>query len=102
MTARRVAVVAAVLAFAACAAHPGVRPFWTLHDADFKQLKPGMTRPKVQRLVGKPILKMTFPRREEEDWEYRFLDVQIRMQAMVHFDNRGVLKYHQELDDHEY
>ena len=100
--ARLVAVIAAVLAFGGCATDPGIRPFWTLHDTDFQQLKPGMTRSEVEKLVGKPILKITFPRLEEEVWEYNFLDVQVRMKAMAHFDTRGVLTYHQELYDHEY
>ena len=88
-------VFAVFLALGGCATADmaGIRPYWTLHDADFRQLKPGMTQGDVEKIVGKPLSKMTFARLNEEVWGYRFLDYTIRMRSSVHFDTKGVLKY---------
>lgn len=92
-----------LLALAGCAADPGVRPRWTLSDADFRQLKPRLTQAEVEKIVGKPLMKTTFARLEEEVWDYDYLDAQTRMRSSVRFDMRGVMKYHtQELDQHYY
>ncbi len=92
-----------LLALAACAANPGVRPRWTLSDADFRQLKPGMTPAEVEKIVGKPLLKSTFARLDEEVWDYDYLDTQTRMRSSVHFTMQGAMKYQtQELDQHYY
>ncbi|MGB7542161.1 MAG: outer membrane protein assembly factor BamE [Burkholderiales bacterium] len=100
--ARFLAVAAAVLAFGGCAIDPGIRPFWTLHDSDFRQLKPGMAKAEVQNIVGKPHWTFNFPRLEEEVWEYSYLDYQTRMKALAHFDTRGILKYHTQSFDQDY
>ena len=92
-----------LLAMAGCAADPGVRPRWTLSDADFRQLKPGLSQEAVEKLVGKPLMKSTFPRQQEQVWDYDYLSTQIRMRSSVYFDMRGVMKYHtEELDQHYY
>ena len=92
-----------LLALAGCAADPGVRPSWTLGDADFRQLKPGLSQAQVEKLVGKPLLKSTFARLEEEVWDYKYLDNQMRMASSVHFNMRGEMTYQtQELDQSYY
>jgi len=90
------AVLAILLALGGCAAvngFPGVKPFWTLHDEDFRQLKSGMARADVERLVGRPPWRMTFAAIGEEVWSYDYLDYHTRMRSVVHFDTQGVLKY---------
>ena len=83
---------AILLALAGCAAMEGVKPFWTLNDEDFRQIKSGMTQADVERRVGKPLWRMTFAARAEEVWSYDYLDYQTRMRSVMHFDTRGVLK----------
>jgi outer membrane protein assembly factor BamE (lipoprotein component of BamABCDE complex) len=95
-------VVAALLALGACAVDPGVRPFWTLHETEFRKLKQGMVKSDVEALLGKPIFISTFARLEEEVWDYRYMDVQLRMYATLHFDPQGTLKYHTERLDPAY
>ena len=96
-------VLVVLLVLAACAADPGIRPRWTLSEADFRQLKPGLSQAEVEKIVGKPLLKSTFARLEEEVWDYDYLATQIRMRSSVHFDMRGVMKYHtEEYDQHYY
>jgi outer membrane protein assembly factor BamE (lipoprotein component of BamABCDE complex) len=95
-------VMAALFALGACAVDPGVRPFWTLHETEFRKLKQGMTKSDVEALLGKPIVVSAFPRLEEEVWDYRYMDVQLRMYATLHFDSQGTLKYHSERLDPAY
>jgi outer membrane protein assembly factor BamE (lipoprotein component of BamABCDE complex) len=94
--------VAALVLLAACAMDPGVRPYWALHQSEFNRLKPGMTKAEVDALLGKPILVSTFPRMEEEVWDYRYMNTQLRMVASLHFDPQGALKYHTERLDPAY
>ena len=100
---RLFAALVVLLALAACAADPGVRPRWMLSETDFRQLKPGLSQAEVEKIVGKPLLKSTFPRQQEQVWDYDYLSAQIRMRSSVYFDMRGVMKYHtEELDQHYY
>ena len=95
--------VAAALTLGGCAvAPPQTRPFWTLHTADFNQLRPDMTMTEAESIVGKPLLATHFPRLAEQVWEYEFLDTQTRMKALVHFGDQGTLKYHTEAFDQGY
>lgn len=94
--------IAALAALCGCAWDQGIRPFWTLHDADFRQLKPGMTKADVEARVGKPIEAITFVRMGEEVWDYSFLDGQIHMRAYVYFDMKGIFKHHTESYDQAY
>lgn len=71
---------------------PGVRPFWTLTETDFLKLKPGMSKAEVEKTVGRPLVSYTYPRQQEEVWEYDWLATQIRMKALVNFDLGGKLK----------
>jgi len=85
---------AALLALAACTGyHP--TPYWSIHTPAFDNLKPGVTtRAEVREQVGTPLSQTTFERKNEEVWEYRYLDgTTIVMLAYVHFDQNGVLKF---------
>ena len=89
---RLVALFSILLAFAGCGGMEGIRPFWTLSTADFQPIKAGMTRDEVEKRVGKPLWRMSFPAKAEEVWSYDYLDYQIHMRAVMTFDDRGVLK----------
>ena len=96
---RLVPALVVLLALAGCAADPGVRPSWTLSDAEFGQLKAGMSQADVEKIVGKPLLKMTFVRLNEEVWDYAYIETHLRLRSSVHFDMRGLMTYHtRELD----
>ena len=85
---------AAALALGGCV-HPdfaGIRDYWTLHTEDFQGLKPGMTQEDVQKLVGKPPWRLAVPSKDEEIWNYRYLDYQTRMRSTLYFDGKGILK----------
>ena len=93
--------IAALAALAGCA-ETGIRGFWTLHDTDFRQLKPGMTKAEVVAIVGKPQSAVTFANLREEVWDYSYLDYQTRMKAHVHFNLNGNFTRHFEMYDHQY
>ena len=86
------AALAIVLALSGCTVMAGVRPFWTLSEADFKEIKAGMTQDEVEKRVGKPLWRMAFPARAEETWSYDYLNYQTHMRSAMDFDARGVLK----------
>jgi outer membrane protein assembly factor BamE (lipoprotein component of BamABCDE complex) len=98
----RLLIVAALLLLGACALDPGTRPFWTLNQSEFSQLKPGMAKAEVEVLLGKPILVSTFPSLAEDVWDYRYMDIQTHVYATLHFDPQAVLKYHSERLDPAY
>ena len=76
-----------------CAVDPSTKPWWTLREADLRQLQPGKTtKADVRTALGSPVLDMTFPRQGEEVWDYRYLDGVMHMLAWVYFDARGVYK----------
>jgi hypothetical protein len=50
----------------------GVRA--ALNDDTFHQIRPGMTRDEVLRLIGPPGDVMSFARLQQVSWEYRFVD----------------------------
>lgn len=97
--ARFLLLTAALAALAGCAGDPLVRPFWSLRDTDFRQLKPGMTKEQVIGIVGKPEFSNVFPHMGEEAWDYSYLDVQTRMRAWVYFDMKGLFTRHYEIYD---
>jgi outer membrane protein assembly factor BamE (lipoprotein component of BamABCDE complex) len=87
--------VVAAAALAACAAQEGVRPKWTLHEGDFTSITPQKTsKQDVERLVGKPLTTMVFPRLGEEVWDYRYMNGVDTYVAEVHFDMQGQTKYY--------
>jgi hypothetical protein len=68
----------------------GVRQ--ALVEESFQQIEPGMTRDEVLRLLGPPVDSMTFPRKQEVSWEYRFMDTWgYRALFYVNFDPRWVV-----------
>lgn len=80
---------------AGCAVDPAMKPWWTLREADLRQLQPGKTsKAEVRTALGRPGLEMTFPRQGEEVWDYRYPDGAMHMLAWVYFDARGVYKYY--------
>lgn len=93
---------AILLALGGCAAMEGVKPFWTLNDQDFRQIKSGMTQADVENRVGKPLWRMTFAALAEEVWSYDYLDYHTHMRSVMHFDTRGVLKYATQEYDMDY
>jgi len=85
---------AVLLAVAACTSyHP--TPYWTIHTPAFANLKPGVTtQAEVRQQVGIPLTELALPNKNEEVWEYRYLDgTTIVMLAYLHFDPNGVFKY---------
>jgi len=89
---------AALLFLAACAANiPAYSPtpWWTIKEANFASLKPGVTtKAEVRQLIGAPLLEINFPRKNEEAWEYRYLQgTTTIMLAYVHFGPNGIYKY---------
>ena len=89
---RLVTLFSILLAFAGCAGMEGIKPFWALSEADFQPIKAGMTQDEVEKRVGKPLWRMSFPAKAEEVWSYDYLAYQTHMRAVMTFDNRGVLK----------
>jgi len=89
---RLVTLFSILLALAVCAGMEGIKPFWALSEADFQQIKAGTTQAEVERQVGKPYWKMSFPAKAEEVWSYNYLAHQTHMRAVMTFDERGVLK----------
>jgi hypothetical protein len=81
-----------LLALAGCAGMEGVKPFYALSEADFQAIKAGTTRAEVEKQVGKPVWRMSFPAKAEEVWSYNYLAYQTHMRAVMTFDDRGVLK----------
>ena len=80
---------------AGCAVDPAMKPWWTLREADLRQLQPGKTtKAEVRTALGSPVFNTTFPRQGEEVWDYRYLNGAMYMVAWVYFDTRGVYKYY--------
>jgi outer membrane protein assembly factor BamE (lipoprotein component of BamABCDE complex) len=93
------AFVAALLA--GCATHQQGQSWWTLSEQSFASIKPGTTsKNDVQRDLGTPLLAMTFPRLEEEVWDYRYLNGTRTYVAELHFDAQGRTKYVATYPDH--
>jgi len=53
---------------------------------NFSRIRPGMSQDDVRRMLGKPASVVQFRRKNEEVWDWRFLDgVDVKM-FNVHFD----------------
>jgi len=89
---RLFALLSILLVFAGCAGMEGIKPFWALSEADFQPIKAGMIQAEVEKRVGKPLWRMSFPAKAEEVWSYDYLDHHTHMKAVMTFDDRGVLK----------
>ncbi len=40
----------------------------------FERVAAGMTQQEVRRMLGKPAKRMTYERRQETDWDWRYID----------------------------
>jgi hypothetical protein len=93
---------ASVLLFSVSAC-TGVRPtpYWTIHTPTFANLKPGVTtKAEVRQQIGIPLTELALPQRNEEVWEYRYLDgTTIVMLAYLYFDQNGTFKRAEHLLD---
>ena len=78
---------------AGCATTPGMKDWWTLREADFRELRPGQsTKADVIKMLGTPYAQMRFPKLNEEVWDYVYPDHSFTMLAWVYFDDHGVYK----------
>ena len=92
-----------LLLISGCATDPGVKPWWTLREANLRELRPGQsTKEDVIRVLGKPNLRMSFPRQGEEVWDYRYPDYSHLMLAWVYFDAQSIFKYYTTQPDPAY
>lgn len=68
----------------------GVRS--VLNDDTFQQVRSGMTREQILRMIGPPGETMGFPRLKQVAWDYRFVDTW-GYQAIfsVSFDENGIV-----------
>ena len=63
-----------------------------LNDDTFFQIRPGMTRDEVLRLIGPPGETMHFARLDQESWDYRYVDTWgYRAIFSVNFDRNWVV-----------
>lgn len=61
-----------------------------LTQAYFAQIRPGMGREEIRRLIGRPAETMTFPLKKEEVWTWRYEPATgERWHFHVHFDLAG-------------
>lgn len=61
--------------------------YWqALTPENFARIQPGMSRDDVRRLLGKPRHVVQFKNRNEEVWDWRFLDGVDTRLFNVHFD----------------
>jgi hypothetical protein len=93
---RVVCALATTLCLAACASSaPKPTPYWTIRETAFTGMQPGKsTKEDASRDIGVPILINHFPRKNEDAWDYRYLDGNVTvMRAFLYFDAQsGVLK----------
>jgi len=86
---------AVVLLMSGCASIPGMKDWWTLREANFRELRPGQsTKADVIKILGTPYQQMQFARQNEEVWDYVYPDNSFTMLAWVYFDGKGVYKYY--------
>ena len=92
-----------LLSLTACTGYSPT-PYWSIHTPAFASLKPGVTtKAEVRQQIGTPLTETTFQRKNEEVWEYRYLDGStIGMLAYLHFDPNGVFKYAEHFLDPAY
>jgi len=85
---------ALLVALGACTGYSPT-PYQSIHTPAFDGLKPGVTtQSEVRQQVGTPLTETTFRRKNEQVWEYRYLDgTTIVMLAYLHFDPNGVYQY---------
>jgi hypothetical protein len=60
-----------------------------LQPANFAKIAPGMDRSGVRRLLGKPAAMQAYPLKQQEVWDWRYLDGSQAQQFSVTFDVAG-------------
>ena len=56
----------------------------------FDQVRPGLTQQEVRRMLGKPAKRVTYERKRETDWDWRYVDPPTtEMLFTVTFDEQG-------------
>ena len=65
----------------------------------FAQVKPGLDKVQVRRLLGRPAKTQVFELKNEEVWDWRFLDGPHSKQFSVSFDPAGHVLSTATLDD---
>ena len=86
-------VAAAALLLSGCTSVPGMKDWWTLREADFRALRPGVsTQAETIRILGTPYQRMQFPNQNEEVWDYLYPDQSFTMLAWVYFDAQGIYR----------
>lgn len=76
-----------------CATYSGMKDWWTLREANFREFQPGKsTAADVTAKLGTPFQKMRFAGLKEEVWDYLYPENSFIMLAWVFFDEQGVFK----------
>ena len=71
-----------------------------LSDESFSRVQPGMSRDEVRRLLGRPTQVVSFPRKNEEVWTWRYLAHATPMLFHVGFDtSSGTVRTMQSLEE---
>jgi hypothetical protein len=60
-----------------------------LKPTDFARIAPGMDKAAVRRLLGKPAAETFFALKQQEDWDWYWMDQQARKLHTVTFDAQG-------------
>ena len=60
-----------------------------LKQATFDQVAPGMDKAQLRRLLGRPAATQAFPLKQEEVWDWRYLDGQEPRVLSVTLDRDG-------------
>lgn len=72
-----------------------------LTEENFARIQPGMARDDVRRMLGKPRQVTQFKRKNEEVWDWRYLDGVTAKSFNVHFDiTSGKVKQTSTTEDH--
>jgi hypothetical protein len=60
-----------------------------LKPANFAKVAPGWNKSEVRRLLGRPAKTMRYDLKQQEEWSWRFADVQEAKEFSVTFDADG-------------
>jgi len=59
-----------------------------LTPANFAKVQPGMNKAAVRRLLGKPAKMATYALKDQDVWDYRYVDGNEKREFSVTFDNQ--------------
>jgi SmpA / OmlA family len=65
----------------------------------FGRVQPGMDKAELRRLLGRPARSQTFKLKNEEVWDWRWLDGQQKKVFSVTFDTEGKVRSSASVDD---